>query len=484
MKWRLFSYLALFTAVALVLLWLFQVVFMDSFYKSIKIHSIEASAGNIAKNINSEALDNIIASEAANSNSNIVIADEDGSVIYSSGFIPGNRRLMMSTANIASLINTAQANGGSYLNWLDNGGNRDREFPESMYSGPMNMHGGARGLRQDMFSIVYTKLTQMEDGTNAAIIIMNENIAPLDETVKTIRTQLIYVTIIMLVFALLLALFISRKLSKPIERINKSAKELAKGNYSVNFDGREYKEISELGDTLNYATTELSKNENLRRELIANISHDLRTPLTMITGYAEVIRDLPGEDTQENVQIIIDEAKRLTSLVNDVLDISKLQSGAQPLEPARFNLTCSIKEILKRYARLTEQYGYKISFEHGDDVYVSADELRISQVVYNLVNNALTYTGKDKSVAVRQSCSGGRVLIEVKDTGEGIPEDKLPLIWDRYYKIDKEHKRAAIGTGLGLSIVKTILDQHHARYGVKSTLGQGSIFWFELAVCN
>lgn len=472
-KWRLFSYLALFTAAALILLWLFQVVFMNSFYKAIKIHSIEASAADIAKNINSDDLESFITACAVKSNSTIIIVDDSGSILSSSDFMPAIKRMMMSSLNLTNLIDTAKANGGSYLYWLD--GSRDY--------GVNGMRGKQGGPRQEMYIAVYTKLAAREDGSNAAIVILNGNIAPLDETVQTIRTQLVYVTAIMLVLALLLALFVSRKLSKPIIKINSSARELAKGNYDVRFDEFEYREIAELGNTLNYATAELSRNEGLRRELIANISHDLRTPLTMITGYAEVMRDLPGENTQENIQIIIDEAKRLTSLVNDVLDISKLQSGTQPLALARFDLTASIKEILKRYAKLTDQDGYSITFLYKENTFVFADELRISQVVYNLVNNAITYTGKDKSVTVRQSCSGGKVLIEVTDTGEGIPQDKLPLIWDRYYKIDKEHKRAAIGTGLGLSIVRTILDQHNAGYGVKSTLGRGSTFWFELEIC-
>lgn len=129
--------------------------------------------------------------------------------------------------------------------------------------------------------------------------------------------------------ALIFAAIMSKKVSKPIIKINESAKELAKGNVAVHFDGEGYREITELNDTLNYAAEELSKVENLRRELIANVSHDLRTPLTMITGYAEVMRDIPGENTPENVQIIIDEANRLTSLVNDMLDISSFRPACR-----------------------------------------------------------------------------------------------------------------------------------------------------------
>jgi signal transduction histidine kinase len=189
------------------------------------------------------------------------------------------------------------------------------------------------------------------------------------------------------------------------------------------------------------------------------------------------MRDLPGENTPENIQIIIDEATRLTTLVNDMLDISKLQSGTQPFNRTDFNLTQSIREILLRYSKLTD---YKISFLADSEVMVNADELKISQVVYNLINNAITYTGDDKVVDISQTIEDGKVRIEVRDTGEGIPQDKLKDIWDRYYKVDKAHKRAQIGTGLGLSIVKTILDMHGGRYGVQSQEGVGSIFWFEL----
>ncbi len=272
---------------------------------------------------------------------------------------------------------------------------------------------------------------------------------------------------------------ISRRIAKPITEINESAKRLGEGDYSVRFGGRGSREVGELADTLNFAAEELSKTDGLRRELLANVSHDLRTPLTMIKGYAEVMRDLPGENTPENVQIIIDEAGRLNDLVNDLLDLSRLQAGVLEISRERFDLTGSIKEILTRYDKLAD---FSFPFEPEENIYVMADKLKISQVVYNLVNNAVNYAGADKTVALTQEVIGNDVRISVTDTGEGIPQDKLRDIWDRYYKVDQEHRRAQVGTGLGLSIVKNVLDLHGGSYGVISELGKGSTFWFQLPI--
>ena len=192
------------------------------------------------------------------------------------------------------------------------------------------------------------------------------------------------------------------------------------------------------------------------------------------------MRDLPGENSPENVQVIIDEANHLNALVNDLLDLSKHQSGVQKLSKERFSITGLVRETLERYTKLREQEGYEITFEASEEAFVEADRMKISQVIYNLINNAVNYTGKDKTVEIVQTVSEESVTLSVRDTGEGIPEEQLGLVWERYYKLDKTHKRAAVGTGLGLSIVKNILDMHGAQYGVQSKVGEGSVFWFRL----
>jgi signal transduction histidine kinase len=192
------------------------------------------------------------------------------------------------------------------------------------------------------------------------------------------------------------------------------------------------------------------------------------------------MRDLPEENNPENAQVIIDESKRLTSLVKDILDLSKLQQGQDKLNLERINLTQEIKQVINRFAEFKKANGYSIEFIFNEDVFVEADPLRISQAFYNLMINAINYTGEDKKIIVRQNLGGGNVKIEVADTGEGVGEEELTHIWERYYSAKTNHVRAVAGSGIGLSIVKSIIENHGGAYGVVSKKGEGACFWFSL----
>jgi signal transduction histidine kinase len=199
------------------------------------------------------------------------------------------------------------------------------------------------------------------------------------------------------------------------------------------------------------------------------------------------MRDIPGENTPENIQAIIEETERLSELVNDLLDLSKIESGVKKASPERFDLTDAVHSVISRYDKMKTSQGYNIDFSYEENIDVVADKTMILQVIYNLMNNAINYCGDDMYVGVLQEIktdkNGERVVrISVIDHGQGISEDQLPLIWDRYYKVDGVHRRSAVGTGIGLSIVKKLLSKHQASYGVESTLGEGSVFWFELRI--
>lgn len=446
-----------FILVIAILLWGFQIALLGPFYQAIKTAEVKQAGEAVERRLEDSDLDAQVKKLSEDLGITILVTDELGSRY--SGWQPTRRDCLLENLtrmDLYTVFNEVNLMGGSNL---------------ATYESPFVYQDGTH---PDV--IVYSRVVRTPSGYNRMILIESE-ITPVDSTVETLQVQFICVTAVMVLLGGLLAFFIARRISRPVTEVNEAAKELARGNYGIRFRESGARELSELAQTLNYAAQELSKVEGLRRELLANVSHDLRTPLTMIQGYSEVMRDLPGENTPENVQIIIDETKRLTDLVNDLLDLSRLESGTVKLDPARFNLTESIRTILRRYDKLAD---YSFPFEAGEDVFVFGDELKISQVIYNLVNNAITYAGEDKTVTLRQTVENGRVRISVSDTGEGIPEDKLQDIWERYYKVDKEHKRAQVGTGLGLSIVKNILELHGGAYGVESELGRGSTFWFDL----
>lgn len=318
------------------------------------------------------------------------------------------------------------------------------------------------------------------DDNNYAFI--STSLEPISSTVSVLKKQLILIIIIVLILSFIIAYTISKKISKPIEKITDISSKISKGNYDVNFNtNSDIKEINELENKLNDMTLELSKTESLRRELLANVSHDLKTPLTLIKANAEMVKDFNyknKEKREKNLNTISEEVDRLNLLVEDILDLSKIQSKAIELKIERINLDKLIKNIIEKFNILCEKEGYKIIY-NGFECYIDADKKRIEQVIYNLINNSINYTGEDKTVYINLIENGNNIRFEVKDTGKGIDKEDLEYIWDKYYKVDKKYKRVTYGTGLGLSIVKDILMIHKFEYGVDSKKNSGTIFYFE-----
>ncbi|WP_294588204.1 cell wall metabolism sensor histidine kinase WalK, partial [uncultured Ruminococcus sp.] len=325
-----------------------------------------------------------------------------------------------------------------------------------------------------------------EDSDTQAYLFIESSIEPIDSTVSIIREQLIYITIILFELAFIVTMFISKRLSRPIVEITDTAKKFGAGDYTVDFNGHGYREIEELSTVLNNAKDEIQKVSELRKDLIANISHDLRTPLTMVKAYAEMIRDLSGDNPvkrQEHIQVIIDEADRLSSLVNNLLELSKLESGNAELKLTDFSIVDKLNDCMTRYQLLIEQNGYDIKYIPDEDRIITADIEKLDQVIYNFINNAINYTGDNKVIRIKQINKTDVVRIEVTDNGKGISKELLPKIFDRYYR-DAKVKRDVVGTGLGLSICQEILKTHGFAYGVQSEEGKGSTFWFEANIAK
>ena len=454
-------------------MWLMQTVFLDECYELIKRHDLASMAERFSETLDMPDQAQQYVAYCEQNGIFVRVVDENGDDIYSSAQTgQGNDLYGVSYYDLIALIMQANdSDGTAYEVYTAN----EIAVPQMMPQNPFFDLQDARMAKYE--GMVYLKLALRQDGSTVAIL-LNTQITPLDATIDTIRIQLLFLSVIVLITAIILGVLISKTISRPIVDVNARAKQLSQGVYDAPTIKHGYREIRELNATLSEAAYELSKTESMRRDLLANVSHDLRTPLTMIKGYAEVMRDIPGENSPENVQVIIDESQRLSDLVNDLLQVSKYSAGMEQLQREDYDLTEEIETLLGRYNRLKGE-GYQIEFAAADHVIVNADRARIQQVLYNLINNAIEYTN-DKTVQILQMDLGDRVRIEITDHGDGIAAEDLSLIWDRYYKVDRQHKRARVGTGLGLSIVKGILQMHAVKFGVQSKVGQGSTFWFEL----
>jgi len=471
---------------------------LEKSYENDRIESVRRLAQTILEQYDNKDLESMLDDVAMHEDSCIHILNAEGETLLASKRFRNCMIHRMPQQTIDALLQEVNASpNGSALKKEDS--SIQILLPPSGERPPKPQEFAPEGIQNKNFSdmpqrpfgvgrVALESLAYAVRGEDAQgsdfYVLIGTTITPLNSTAQVLREQMLVVVVFLVVAAAGLAWLMARSIAKPIIDINESAKELTQHNYDVTFDTEGYREIAELRDTLNEAAAELNKTEKLRRELMANISHDLRTPLTMIIGYGEVMRDLPGENTPENVQVIIDEAHRLNLLVEDVLDLSKLEASVDEMVFGPVNLTQAVEDMVLRCARMTEKDGYRISFQAAEDVWVQGDELRLSQVVYNLIGNALTHTGADRLVRVEQRIEKDYVQIGFSDSGQGIAPDRLKDIWQRYYKVDKVHRRSRVGTGLGLSIVKDIVEKHGGECGVESSEGKGSTFWFRLPLKN
>ncbi len=328
----------------------------------------------------------------------------------------------------------------------------------------------------------YKSILYKVDLGDKGTIFLNTTLEDISPATKLLKEQLVYITIMLACLSILISAFLARRINKPILAITTKAKELGKGNYDVVFDKSNIAELDELSDVLTVAASEMNKTDTLKRDLIANVSHDLKTPLTMIRAYAEKVRDLTynnDEKREKDLNVIIEETDRLNILVNDLLDLNKLQQNAERLNKEKYDLVEEVKEIIKRYDILVENDGYKFVLDLPKVAIINADKSKMNQVIYNLINNAVEHTGDDLTVKVSIKLNRGYYTISITDSGKGLTEEEKVLVWNKYYKKEKNHKRNIVGSGIGLSIVKEILEKHNCEYGIDSELGKYTTFYFK-----
>ncbi len=447
---KIFIYLAIFSLFILIFLFFFQVIFIDAFYEWTKTRTIKSLSENILVTEDDtslyEKLDKISYSE----NVCIELTNSDGDNLYST--YNSNCNLKSSAVK--------------------------RNFIAS--SDDTKTYNLVNNFTSEKSIMIATKLS------DNLYIFVSSSLIPLDSTVNIIEQQLIIVSVVVLFLSIIIAYFISKRLSNPIIKISKAAKLISKGKLRTNFETTsDIKELVDLTNALNDMKDELAKTEELQKDLMANVSHDLKTPLTMIKAYAELILDININDEEKcknNLNTIIEEVNRLNNLVNDILVLTKVENNLEKLEKSEFDLIKLIKKIVKQHNIYVIKDGFSIEFIHDniDELIIEADKKKIEQVIYNLLNNALNYTGDDKKVIIKVVAGTNDYTVMVIDSGKGIDKKEIDHIFDRYYRSKKNHKRYVYGTGLGLSIVKNILLLHNYEYGVTSKKNKGSTFYFKI----
>ena len=442
---KTFSYLITFSIAILLLLYMFQIVFLKIFYERYQINNLKSVANRI------------ITSPETVSFEQLAYENEMCIQIYND-----NKVTSYNVLNKDCLLNS---NDKSVI-----------KVKNKILTSSKNSIIRVINPKYDSKSIIYG-IHYSDD----IYILLNTKLEDVNSTTYILRGQLIYITLIMIILSGIVSYFVGKMINKPILNITNKAKLMAIGNYEQDTNKYDIAEIDELNQVLNYARSEIKNTDELRRDLMANVSHDLKTPLTMIKAYAEMARDINNENEdkrKDNLNVIIDETDRLNVLVNDILELSRMQNSSDELNIESYDLIEELNQILKRYEIIKETENYKFITNIPEKAIVKADKKKINQVMYNLINNAINYTGDDLTIKINITDCKKRFLVEIIDTGKGISEEDLKFIWSKYYKNEKNHKRNIVGTGLGLSIVETILIKHKFEYGVKSKKNKGSNFYF------
>ena len=334
---------------------------------------------------------------------------------------------------------------------------------------------------------------QLDDNVN---FLIRSPVESIRESVALSNRFLIYVGMGTLIICMGLVWYFSRRITKPIQELAELSDRMANLDFEAKYTSGGNNEIGELGDNFNRMSQKQANNslqqdieqkekmEQMRTEFMGNVSHELKTPIALIQGYAEGLKEGVNDDPESRdfyCDVIMDEAGKMNRMVKNLMTLNQLEFGNDKVEFERFNLTELIGGVLQSMDILSQQKDVKLIFREENPVYVWGDEFKIEQVVRNYVSNAYNHVNEEKIIEVKILREDGLAKVTVFNTGKPIPEEDVPRIWDKFFKVDKAHTREYGGNGIGLSIVKAIMESMHQQYGVKN-YDNGVEFWFTLDV--
>ncbi len=502
-RFRLWLYFVIFTALIFTVLWLLQTVFLQNFYDAMLISNTKDAAQSIIQNGTDDDINDLI-DELTRSNSILVyITDTEGNIYYSSDEFRlqrGNDRIGKKKQmgrngwTNESSDELPSSAGGNGIGKSESDQGKANVFPDEeyrrlpeMYSDFLTQLGSSENeaveLREDGMYVYGAYFEYLGHEGEKTVLYISTTIETVGPSVSIIRMQLIWVTVLSLLTGFVLSWFIAKKFSKPVDRLSAKARRLGEKDYSQDFRKGFCSELDELSDTLDSTNDKLNRSREFQMELLANVSHDLRTPLTMIKGYAEMVRDISWSDEEQcasDLAVIVKETDRLTALVNEILVYSELQTEDDPGDVEPVDLSALLERVADSFETLYKPEGIVVERDIQKGVIVNGNVGRLERAFYNLADNAFRHTGTDKTIKLSLTIKNGRASASVSDHGQGIDPKELPHIWDRYYT---SRQRGGKGvSGLGLAIVRQIVTLHKGTCRAESEPGNGSVFTVELPI--
>ncbi len=359
-----------------------------------------------------------------------------------------------------------------------------REFINGILNGNTVKYTGTLGGIFNTTMLTVGVPMKTKDGVFGGVM-MSLPVPEIDELRSTIITRFSFIAAIVFVFVILFTYLISKRITNPIKKLNNAARSIARGNFEKRVEIGSSDEIGQLGETFNYMAEAIGRHETARSSFLANIAHELRTPMTTITGFVEGVIDgtIPEDKHNQYLQIVLDESKRLSRLINDLMDMNKLEQGKFNLEMREFDINEMIRlQIIKMEKRITDKnINLTVNFE-SESERVIADKDSIQRVIINLFDNAVKFTQENGFLDIRTGTADGKAFVSVQNSGAGIEKEDLEHVFDRFYKSDKSRSLDKTGVGLGLYIVKSIIIAHGERIWAESEPGEFTRFNFTLSL--
>ena len=473
-KIKLWLYFVLFTAFIFTILWLLQTVFIQNFYNDMLISNTKKAAEKIISSCGEENFSDIIDDLSLNNSILVYITDSDGNIIYISDQFKG-----LSMKNHGKL--TEEKNENPFGKYLGEGGRHKGEYrslPDGFNEFLEALEESDSKIYENIADGLYTYGTYIDSGDEEKnVLYISTTLDAVGPAVDIIRVQLIWGTVISLITAFILAWFIARGFARPVAKLTEKAEHIGEDDFPEDFKKGFCSELDELIDVLDETSDKLKKSRGFQRELLANVSHDLRTPLTMIKGYAEMIRDISRTDEQqcnEDVEVIVRESDRLSAMVNEILEYSEMQSAERKPEFETVDFSSVVKRVCGNFESLYSRENGHIETDITENINISGNAGRLERAVYNLIDNAVRHNGESKRINVTLRKENEQAKLYITDHGNGIPQEEIDNIWDRYYTYRQRNRKGV--SGLGLAIVKQIIELHGGSCDVRSIVGKGSTF--------